>query len=152
MYANCIQTGWEGNLYNYKKKGFLPFARELPSCAACTLSSVGSLGCCGGWSSARARALGFALGLFAIISPSHLFFTCTKHFSIAFLYFYDHLQGEIRNKITWSFFPKLLIAQSGSIQISKLARKAFNSWKLVCKDLSIFFHCGEDCLVALKAS
>lgn len=73
MYANCIQSGWAGNLYNYKKKGFLPFARELPSCAACTLCSVASLGCCGGWSSARARALGFALGLFDIISPSHWF-------------------------------------------------------------------------------
>ena len=74
-------------------------------------------------------SLDFALGLWVIISPFALVFKSEKHFNIAFLYFYDHLQGEIRDTITWSFFSKPLVTQSGSIHISKLAPKAFHSCK-----------------------
>ena len=71
-----------------------------------------------------ARSVGYNL-------PFALVYKSAKHFNIAFLYFYDHLQGEIRDTITWSFFSKPLVTQSGSIQILKLAPKAFHSCKHV---------------------
>ena len=44
--------------------------------------------------------------------PFALVYKSAKHFNIAFLYFYDHLQEEIGNTITWSFFFELLVTQS----------------------------------------
>ena len=60
--------------------------------------------------------------------PFALVYKSTKYFNITFLII---CKDEIRNKITWSSFSKILITQSRSIQISRLAPKAVTTWKHV---------------------
>ena len=131
MYADYIQSGWEDNLYNYKKKGLVTVCSRIAF-----LFGLYALFCCLAgllWRlkfGPRSRSWICARSVCYYI-PFALVYKSAKHFNIAFLYFWDHLQGEIRNTILNmvldSFFSKLLMAQSVSIQISKLAPKAFNT-------------------------
>ena len=95
FYTNCIQSGWEDLRITSKKRGFY---RSLENC----LYGLHALLC---WFTRLLSRLLFARSRPWICArsvrydlPFALIYKSAKHFNIAFLYFYDHLQGGITLK------------------------------------------------------